>query len=118
MPVGAETVSASGDECDSEPACPFMLTFATPTAAFAAAVNVIDCAVPGVRVSVDGEAVTPAGSPAIETLTVPLKPLTAVAETATCWPEAPVVIERLAGLTLSEKSGTCAAAMLSVTVVL
>ena len=77
-------------------------TVDVPTAASAAAVNVIDCGMPGVRVSVDGVAVTAVGRPDSEMLTVPLNPLMAVAEIEVCWPTPPVVTVKLAGDKLSE----------------
>lgn len=45
-----------------------------------AAVKVMVCAAPGVTVSVEGDAVTPCGSPLKATLTWPVKPLKASAE--------------------------------------
>ena len=82
--------------------------------AFAAAENVMGCDVPGVRLSVDGVAVTPAGRAESEMLTVPVNPLAATAEIATCWPEVPVVSESVFGLAAREKLGVGAAVTLSV----
>jgi hypothetical protein len=84
------------------------VTVPDPTAVPAAAVRLRVAAVPGVRVSEDGCAVTPEGSPdrAIDTLAE--KPLTAVANTETvdAVPFAGKLTE--AGLTLSEKSAAAA----------
>jgi hypothetical protein len=50
----------------------------------AAAVKVIGCPAPGLSVNVDGDAVTPVGTPLNEMFTVPVKPFVAVAEIETC----------------------------------
>jgi hypothetical protein len=74
-----------------------------------AAASVMDCGVPGVRLSVAGEAVTPDGSPEIETTTVPLKEFREFASTEIGTPEAPLTIAADAGATVNEKSGAGAA---------
>lgn len=51
------------------------MTVAVDADTFFAAVNTTVCAVPGVRMTVDGDASTPAGRPPTTTLTVPLNPL-------------------------------------------
>ena len=81
---------------------------ADPAAVPAAAVRLRVAAVPGVRVSEDGCAVTPEGSPEIATDTLPEKPLTAVANTETV--DAVPFDGKLteAGMTLSEKSAAAA----------
>lgn len=81
---------------------------ADPAAVPAAAVRLRVAAVPGVRVSEDGCAVTPGGSPEIATDTLPEKPLTAVANTETV--DAVPFDGKLteAGVTLSEKSPAAA----------
>ena len=66
------TIRAKVAECFSDREVPAKVTVAFPTVAFAAAVRVMFCAVPGVRLSVDGLAVTPAGRPLTFTFTVPL----------------------------------------------
>jgi len=71
---------------------------ALPAAALAAAVTVTVCAVPGVRLSVAGFAVTPVGRPAIATLTIPVKPLAGAAFTLICCPVPPGTSEMLAGV--------------------
>jgi hypothetical protein len=81
-----------------------------PAAAFAAAVSVILCAVPGVRVSVDGLAATPEGNPLRDTFTLPTNPFRAFAVTDTPCPAVPAVRARLVGATISVKSGAGAAA--------
>jgi hypothetical protein len=69
-----------------------------PAAALAPAVTVTVCAVPGVKLSVAGVTVTPVGSPAIATLTIPVKPLAGVAFTLICCPVPPGTSEMLAGV--------------------
>jgi len=80
------------------------VTVAFPVAAFAAAVNAIFCGVPGVRLTVEGFAVTPEGSPLRVMLTVPVNPLLAVALTPR-FCEVPAGIERLLGDSVRVKSG-------------
>jgi hypothetical protein len=63
-----------------------------------------------------GATVTPAGSPVTDTVTVPLKPFTAVAVTAVPCPNAPAVKVKLVGLIASMKSAAGAAAMVSMNV--
>ncbi len=87
---------------DCMPDCPLTLMLNVPTDASAAAVNRIVCGVPGASVSVDGVAVTSAGRPESETLTVPLNPLLPVANTEICCPRVPIVSVRVAGERLSE----------------
>ena len=81
------------------------MTVALPAAAFEAAVRVTFCAVPGGSVSVAGLAVTPEGSPAMVTETVPLKEFNAVARTLTGEPVVPATRVRDVGERVSEKSG-------------
>ena len=90
--------------CESEAEVPVKVTVALADAAFAAAVSVVFCGVPGVRLSVDGLAVTPEGSPLELTVIVPVKPLIAVVLTARFCDE-PAVIERLAVESVRVKSG-------------
>jgi hypothetical protein len=71
----------------------------------AAAANVMICGVPGVRLSVAGEAVTPVGSPDSETETIPLNAFREFTSTKICAPAAPIMIVAEVGVTLSEKSG-------------
>jgi hypothetical protein len=76
---------------------------ALPDAADDAAVIVTVCAVPGVRVNVAGLAVTPDGSPATVTVTVPVKPFCGAAFTLMVWPAPPAVSVTVAGVDVSEK---------------
>ena len=99
------------------PDCPLMSMLEAPRVASASAVKVKVCGVPGVRVSVAGEAETPVGGADSEMLTVLLNPFAAVAETVVCWPEAPMVRVRLGGLRVGEKSGGGVAVTLSEKVV-
>jgi hypothetical protein len=84
---------------------------ALPAAAVAAAVRVTVWAVPGVKVSVAGLAVTPLGSPVMATATVLVKELTAVARTLTFEPVAPATRDTDAGETEREKSPAGATAV-------
>jgi hypothetical protein len=69
---------------DNSPDEPCRVKVEDPGWAFAAALNVMVCATPGVNVRVDGEAVTPAGNPARAAETGPPNPLNPAAETLTC----------------------------------
>ncbi len=84
---------------------PVNVTVGVDTAAVVPAISVVVCAVPGLKVSVVGLAVTPPGSPPIATETVPLKEFTAVARTLTGGPVVPAAIVSDVGDTVSEKSG-------------
>jgi len=66
--------------------------------------------VPGVRLGVEGEAVTSAGSPLTVTLIVPENPFRAVAESVTGCTLPPAVRLRLATFAENEKSGVLFAA--------
>jgi len=85
----AATVRANVAVCWSPLAVPVNVTVAVPIAAPADADSMMNCGTPGVRFRVAGLAVTPAGRLARETLTVPENPLTGVAETEACCPDAP-----------------------------
>jgi hypothetical protein len=98
------------------PEVPVKVTVGVAAAALAAAVSVVLCAVPGVKVSVAGFAVTPVGSPVIVTETVPLKEFNAVASRLTGEPVAPAAMVSDVGDTASEKSGDGAAEIVSATV--
>ncbi len=76
-----------------------------PASAEGEALRLTVCGAPGVRVSVAGVAVTPAGRPVTVTATVPAKPLTADASSVTGVPVVPSRMVWLAGDTASEKSG-------------
>jgi hypothetical protein len=101
----AETVVATVAEWLRFPEVPVKVMVALPDAAEDAAVSVTVCAVPGVKVGVAGLAVTPDGSPATETLTVPVKPFCGAAFTLTAWPAPPAVSVTVAGVEVSEKFG-------------
>jgi hypothetical protein len=81
---------------------------ALPAEAVEAAVRVTFCAAPGVRVSITGFAVTPAGSPLIATVTIPVKPFDGTAFTLTSCPAPPAATEIAEGAADSEKSGVAA----------
>ena len=98
------TVNARLAVCESEADVPVRVTVALPLAALAAAIIVVLCGVLGVRLSVGGLAVTPAGSPLGLTVMVPVNPLIAVAFTVKFCVE-PAVIERLLEESVRVKSG-------------
>jgi hypothetical protein len=102
----AVMVAATVAEWLSAPDVPIRVNVALPAAALAAAVTVTLCAAPGVRVSVAGCAVTPAGSPVIATVTVPAKPLAAAAFTLIACPVPPGTSVMFAGVAATEKSAT------------
>jgi len=77
-------VSETSRLCDSVPDVPCSVNVADPVATLGAAVNVIVCGVPGVKVRLDTDAVTPTGKPARLAATCPLKPLKASAATLIC----------------------------------
>src|SRR3979490_1479236 len=83
---------------------------AVPAVALAAAVIVTVCAVPGLKPSVTGCAVTPAGSPAITTFTIPVKPLAGTAFTLICCSPPPGPSKKLAGVAVRLKSAIAAGA--------
>jgi hypothetical protein len=87
------------------PNVPVKVTVGAAVATLVAAANVMICGVPGIRLSVAGEAVTPAGSPDTDTETVPLNEFIELASTEIGAPAPPLVIVADAGVTLSEKSG-------------
>jgi len=101
--------------CDNDPDVPVNVIVLELAAALAAALNVTLCGVPALTVSDAGFAVTPAGNPAIATLTAELNPLIALTETEAESPAPPLVIFTVEGLTSSEKS-FAAAVTTSVTV--
>jgi hypothetical protein len=89
-----------------EPEVPVKVMAGVDDGAVAAAVSVVvaeGCA--GVSVKVDGLAVTPEGSPEIETETEPVKELIAVAVTVMALLVAPALRESEPGETAREKSG-------------
>jgi hypothetical protein len=102
----AVTLRASVAVWVSEPDVPTKLTVAGETvlATVVEAVKVIVCGVPGCRETVDGLAVTPAGSPLIATLMVPLKLFNAELLSVACM-LAPAANVALVGDTVNVKSG-------------
>ena len=76
-----------------------------PAAAAAPAVSVTFPGVPGVRESIVGLAVTPAGRPLIATVTVPVNELIALAVTLTEPPAPPPLSASVVGDMETEKSG-------------
>ncbi len=94
------------------PDLPVSVIVAVPALAELEADSVRVWARPGVSVSVDGLAVTPAGNPLRDTLTLEVKPFSALAVTETDFPDAPAVRLRSVGTAVSEKSGPGAAALM------
>jgi hypothetical protein len=82
---------------------PVKVTEAVDAAVPEAAVRVVVCAVPGVRVSVAGFAVTPEGRPVRATETALLKEFVPVASTLTGIPVAPATIVNEVGVRASVK---------------
>jgi hypothetical protein len=105
---GETTLIANEALCVSAPDVPVNVAVPDPAAVPAAAVRLRVAAVPGVRVSEEGCAVTPEGSPVIATDTLAEKPLTAVAntETVAAVPFDGKLTE--VGMTASEKSAAAA----------
>src|ERR1700735_1148147 len=99
--AGAETVSVRAAACVRLLEVPVKFTVDVPTAALDAAVSVVLCAVPGVRVSELGLAVTPLGRPVVAHLTAAVKPLLALAVKLIADPAAPEVSIREAGEAVS-----------------
>jgi len=101
---GAATATATAAEWLKAPDVPANVTMTLPATAFAEALTVTVCAVPGVKLSVAGCAVTPLGSPVIATFTVPVNPLAGTAFTLICCPPPPGTSETLAGVAVRLKS--------------
>jgi hypothetical protein len=72
--------------------------------ALLAALSVMFCALPGVSVSVIGLAVTPAGSPLMVTVTIPVNPFAGTAFTLIACPKPPAVSATVIGANVIEKS--------------
>jgi hypothetical protein len=100
-----ETVSATVAVWLRVPELAAKLMVAVPGAEVQAAVRVIFCAAPGVRLKVEGDNVTPEGIPAAETDTVPEKLLSAFAITLIACPAPPEVRVAVEGETVTEKFG-------------
>src|SRR5215472_9708444 len=101
----ASTVSVSTDECFRPPSFPVNVTVAVIAAALDEAANVTLCELPTATLNEAGVAVTPAGSPLIETWTVLLNAFTGCTDTLTCDPVPPAWIITEAGDSLKTKSG-------------
>jgi hypothetical protein len=99
-----ETVAERVEEWLSAPEVPVRVNITLPAAEFAAAVIVTFCGVPGIRVSVAGWAVTPAGSPVIATFTAPVKLLDGTVFTLICCPAPPARSVTAPGVTVRVKS--------------
>jgi hypothetical protein len=111
LATAAVTVSEKEAVWLSVPDVPVNTTVEVPAAADAAAVKFTCCGVPGVRVKLAGDAVTPVGRPLIVTGIVPVNPLMAVAETDTGRALPPAVTFKLVTFTESEKFGLATAAV-------
>ncbi len=98
--TGAVTVSVVAAVCTNVPAVPVSVTVAEPATVVEAAFKVIVWALPGVRVSAEGLAVTPAGSPETATLTVPVNDPAALARTDMV-ADPPGASDTVAGVALS-----------------
>src|ERR1700749_68207 len=92
-------------EWERLPEVAVMFTVAVEGAVPAAAVRLVLCAVPGIRESEDGFALTPGGRPLRFTATVPEKPFAGTAFTFTTCPAPPATKPTAVGETVSEKSG-------------
>jgi len=102
---GGEMVTVTVALCESVPEVPVRVNIVLPSMADAEAVSVMGCGVPGVRVSVAGCAVTPAGKPVIATDTMLAKPFTGGALTLICGDVPPGVSVTVVGRADKEKSG-------------
>jgi hypothetical protein len=100
-----EMVAATVAVWVSAPEAPDKVIVAPPAAADEAATMERFCAVPGVKLSVAGCAVTPLGNPEMVTATVPVKPFTGAAFTLIVWPVCPATSAIVAGVEDKEKSG-------------
>jgi hypothetical protein len=97
------------------PEVPVKVRVEAPAGVVTVALRVVLCATPGARLRVVGFAVTPAGRPVMETVTLPENALTGVAVKLTWEPDAPAVIVSDDGATERVKSGGGGGAMVVVT---
>ena len=109
--TAALTVTATDALWLSVPEVAVNFTVDEVTAAAADAERFTCCGVPGVRLKVDGEAVTPEESPLVVTLIVPENPLRPVAESFTGCALPPAVRATLGTFVETEKSGVATAAL-------
>jgi hypothetical protein len=86
------------------PEVPVSVSVAVAADAVEAAVRVMFCAAPGVRIRAEGCAVTPAGRPAMVRVMVPVKLFIEAAETASCWAGPPGMRVTVDGVAEREKS--------------
>ena len=114
--AAAVTFNVNVAECTSAPEVPVTVMVLDPATALAAAVTVSVCGVPGVIVGVDGLTETPAGSPLTTIPTPALNPFTPLNDTAVDPVAPPAVTFTVVGFSVSEKSCTAAAAIVSVNV--
>jgi hypothetical protein len=98
-------VNASDAEWIRLPDVPVNVTVDEADGAVSAAVRVVVCAAPGVRLSVAGFAVTPVGRPVIATITVPLKAFKGFIVTLRGEPDVPAMMVCDVGDMVSVKSG-------------
>ena len=106
--TAAVTVIATDAVCVFAPEVPVNTTVAFAAAAPAPAVKLTCWGVPTAKVRVAGEAVTPAGAPANDTVTIPEKPDTPDAVTVTACAPPPAVRPAVVGLAVIEKSAVAA----------
>lgn len=109
--VGTEILNARFCEWTSIPDVPVIDNVAFPAAAVAVALKVNDCGVPAIRLNDAGLALTPFGSPEMETFTAPANPFCAVTETETL-AEVPGCIVTLEVLSAMVKSAGAAGELL------
>jgi len=103
--AGADMVAVTLAVWVTMPEVPVKVRVALPMVAVGAAVMLMVCAVPGVRVKVAGFAATPEGRPVMETATVPVKELSALAVMLMDEPPAPATSVNEVGEAVREKSG-------------
>jgi hypothetical protein len=105
----AVTLTATVALCTRTPDVPVIVTVLELVAAVAAAVSVITCIAPGVIITDDGLAVTPAGNPVIVTAINALYPFTAPDVSVTCCVDPPAVSATVPGVAVNVKSSSSAA---------
>jgi hypothetical protein len=103
---GGEMVSVTVAVCESIPEVAVRVSITLPAGAAADAVRAMVCTVPGERVSMDGCAVTPLGSPVIATDTMLAKPFTGAALMLICCPAPPGRRVTVVGVADKEKSAS------------
>lgn len=105
---GGEMVSVTVAVWVSMPDVAVRVSMALPGEAAGDAARVTACGVPGMRVSMDGCAVTPLGSPVIATDTMLAKPFTGAALMLICCPAPPERRVMVVGVADKEKSASSA----------